>query len=130
MIDFYDVIRDNIHYNKVEGIDVADTWTEVNTLSVPVSNGQAYEIKLSLAWNYDTATKSGCIRYSLDGGTTWSDESCEEPKDRTDTRRGSFDMVRDITADGNLDVVIEMYKEDTSHTLTVVESLIMIKRIG
>ena len=131
-IEFFDVLAENIKYNKVEGIDItaeSPDWQEVNRLNWAGAVAGIYEAKIAISWSYDTTNRSGCVRFSLDGGNTWTDPSCEEPKDRTDTRRSSYTTIVEKATDGDFEVIVEVSKEGT-HVMTVHECLILMKRFG
>ena len=131
-MDLYEALGENFKYDKVQDIEVtavAPDWQRISEIEWTGTSAGVYEVKMSMAWEYNTTNKSGCIRYSLDGGTTWF-SGCEEPKDKTDTRHEfySFPIVND--AGGTVSLIVEANKEDSGHTMTIRFCDLILERKG
>jgi len=128
-MELFDILR--YEYNKVQDISI-DTkypdFTPVNSVVMQQADPGVYEVGVSIKWTLNTASSSGILRYSLDGGTTWY-EAWEEPKDRTDDRHAYYAFPIEVTATQDIDFRVEMAKEASNPTMFVRFCDVFIKRV-
>jgi len=113
---------------SVEVTAVDPDWLPINQLVTQEKEPGDYEVLFSMGWSYDVTNKSGKIRFSLDGGSSWEERS-EEPKDKTDKRTSSIILPLTLTTAQTLDIQLEANKEGTDHIMTIHHSLISIQRV-
>ena len=131
MAEFFDVIAQNYKYNKVQDIDIPTDdpdWTPVNQLQWTGHPAGIFEFAVSIKWNLDTQSRSGGLRYTIDGGGTWW-TAWEEPKDRTDDRHAYYAFPVPLSA-GDIDFRVEMTKESGTNAMNVRFCDLIIKRVG
>ncbi len=105
------------HFSKaIDVLDIPDTWTEIVQLRELVSSG-TYMLGFSVLWEYDQASQSVDMRYSIDGGVTWT-EAHMEPKDSTDVTATTYQFPMTLV-DGTHGMIIQMKKETTSGIFNV-----------
>jgi hypothetical protein len=128
-MDVFDIIT--YDYERVDSqMDLPDTWTKINEVITPDREIGVYEIGMAVHWVFDRTTKSAFIRFSLDGGNTWS-EFTGEPKDKTDSNATYFAFPYENATDGGvIQVKVEIRKESGAGTLDVPRSAAWIKRVN
>jgi hypothetical protein len=114
-------------FAKSVNIIAGEIYTELlnYTTDAPL-NGILYEFGLSLSWQYTVANKSAYLRFSTDGGVSWT-EFIGQPKDQTDVV--PFVYIFPIAFTGSPNVIIELRKQDASGILTAFYSDSWIKRV-
>jgi hypothetical protein len=83
---------------------------------------------MSVIWKLDTVTKSGLLRYSVDGGTSWK-QFQSEPKDKTNDNANVFGLTVDHTG-GPFDIQIEMTRESGTNAMDCSRCEIVVERKG
>jgi hypothetical protein len=118
-------------YNVTTNINIPTDhpdWTEVNYFTTPDRDAGIYKVGMSVIWKLDTTTKSGMLRYSLDGGSTWQ-EFQSEPKDKTNDNANVFGMTINHSG-GPIDIRIDMTRESGTNAMDCSRSEIIIERKG
>ena len=124
---FFDIAT--YDFVKVANIlDVPATYTTLAQLTTPEREEGLYEIGFSLTVNFDQATKSVFMQYSLDGGSSWT-ELISEPPDATDTKPFTYVFPKE-RPQGVFDMIFQMRKEDLVGTLNVKFLDLWYKRVG
>ena len=100
----------------VDMLNIPSSWTEIVQLRELVSSG-TYMLGFSVLWEYNRANASADLRYSADGGTTWT-ELHMEPKDSTDITTTSYQFPMTLV-DGTHGLTIQMKKESLGGVLNV-----------
>jgi hypothetical protein len=128
-MDIFDILTyDNqVAENITITTDYPD-WTQINYFTSPVREAGKYKIGMSVIWKLGTVTKSGLLRYSLDGGSTWK-EFQSEPKDKTNDNANVFAQTVDH-AGGAFDIRIDMTREAGTASMDCSFSEITIDRKG
>ena len=126
-MDIFDILTfDNkVVENVTIGTDYPD-WTEVNYFTSPDRVAGRYKVGMSVIWKLDTVKKSGMLRYSVDGGTSWK-EFQSEPKDKTNDNANTFGLTVDHTG-GVFDIRIDMTREAGTASMDCSRSEIIIER--
>ena len=106
---------------------VAPTFEALNSLTSNIAHSGIYEIRGMIAWVISTASSSGILRYSFDGGVTWK-EVYSEVKDKTNMNLSPFLFVRNYNAGDVLDFRIEVAKENASADLLIDHSVLIAER--
>ena len=130
MPDLFDILTTDIE--QTSNIDIATDhpdWTPVANLVTPTRASGTYRIDIAVIWSLDTTTKSGMIRYSIDGGATWK-EFQSEPKDKTNDNGNDFGFTLIGTAEQAWDIQVEMTKESGTATMTCSSCEISLRRVG
>jgi hypothetical protein len=126
-MDIFDILTyDN---QIVENITITTdnpNWTPVNSFTTPDREAGKYKIEMSVIWKLDTTTKSGMLRYSVDGGTSWK-EFQSEPKDKTNDNANVFGLTLDHTG-GPINVQIEMTRESGTNAMDCSRCEIIVER--
>lgn len=105
-------------YENIENYDVAtDTYTEVLRLDKVSANPGTYRITMSMLYNLNNVNTSAYFRFSMDNGNNWT-EVRREAKDINDIVPQAFPKSL-VHAGGDINVVIESYKEVLGDTLTI-----------
>ena len=103
-------------YSKVIDFTVADdTYEIIASVATPPRDAGTYEFKFSGTYILDSITSSAYLRFSIDGGTSWT-EARREPKDKTDANTFYYAFPKEIVA-GNINVIVEVRKEVASDVL-------------
>jgi hypothetical protein len=126
-MEIFDVLTyDNNVVNDVNITTDHPNWTEVNHFTTPAREAGKYKISMSVIWKLDTTTKSGMLRYSTDGGSTFK-EFQSEPKDKTNDNANVFALTLDHTG-GAIDVRVDMTRESGTNAMDCSRSEIIVER--
>ena len=104
------------------------SWTDVNHFTTPVREAGKYQINMSVIWKLDTTTKSGMLRYSIDGGTTYQ-EFQSEAKDKTNDNANTFGLTVDHTG-GSFEIFLDMTRESGTNAMDCSRCEIIVQRVG
>jgi hypothetical protein len=94
----------------------------------PAREAGKYKVEMSVIWKLDTVTKSGLLRYSVDGGSSWK-QFQSEPKDKTNDNANVFGLTVDH-AGGPFDIQIEMTRESGTNAMDCSHCEIIVERKG
>jgi hypothetical protein len=129
MSDIFDIMTfDNQVVENVTITTDNPDWTTVNHFATPDRVAGKYKVEMSAIWKLDTVTKSGMLRYSVDGGTTWK-QFQSEPKDKTNDNANVFGLTIDHVG-GVIDVRIEMTRESGTNAMDCSRCEIIVERKG
>jgi len=128
MTDIFDILT----YDYVKAVDVLDlpeTYTEVASLVTPTRVAGTYLYMLSLSYNFNSVNTSAFMRFSIDGGTVWTEFS-REPSDKLDTVALVYAFPKEVATDGPLSLHLEMRKGTTAGVLNMEFLDLAIERKG
>ena len=127
MPDFFDVAT--YDYNKAQNVlDIPETYDPIVSLVTPFREEGLYEIGMALSYTFDSNTTSVYLRFSIDGGGTWT-EFINEPTDSLDIVPFVY-LFPKVQLEGVFDMILEMRKESGVGDLDVAFVDIWYKRIG
>lgn len=108
-------------FTKVQNLTIAAThpaYEEIARVELKGASPGIYEYKISLSGTLNSTINSMYIRFSIDGGSTWT-EMRQEPKDITDTRSFFYAFPREYTTSGDLSLILEGAKENGGDIMVV-----------
>jgi len=105
--------------NAVEtGITVTDdAYEEVARLTTPARDAGKYQVTQSMIFNLNSVTTAAYFRFSIDGGTVWSEVRLE-PKDVNDQIVKNYTFVQEH-AGGVFELIVQSRKENAGDILTI-----------
>jgi hypothetical protein len=116
-------------YSKITNFTVTgDTYEIMSSVATPPRDAGTYEFKFSGTYTLDSTTSSAYIRFSIDGGATWT-ETRREPKDKTDATTFYYAFPKQVAA-GNINVIVEVRKENVGDELIFQFFDIIVERKG
>jgi len=107
-------------YDYVKGANIVvtdDTYEEVARMTTTSRPAGIYKLSQSMLYSLDSTNTSAYFRFSLNGGSTWS-EVRREPKDNTDVLPSAYTSTL-VYAGGVLDWIIQARKEDAGDVLNI-----------
>ena len=105
-------------FEQISGYDVSnDTYTEILRLDKISANPGTYKVTLAMLFNLNNVNNSAYFRFSFDNGMSWT-EIRREAKDINDVIPQSLPKSI-VHAGGDINLVVEGYKEAIGDTLTV-----------
>ena len=129
-IELFDILTfDHIHVLDVEVTAEDPDWQELVRLTTPNRATGLYLVKLELIFTISTTSSSAMYRFSLDGGSTWSDTFMEEVQDRTNVTVTDMNAIEGHPG-GPIDIIIQAAKESASPTFTAKKAKIIVERKG
>ena len=127
MAELFDILT--YDYAKATDIlNIPDTYVSLVSLTTPSRDAGVYEYGISLTYKLDTANRSAYLRFSTDGGATWT-EFISEPKDKTDDSPHFYQFPKNL-AGGILNFEIQAKKETAANLMDVSFADIWIKRVN
>lgn len=118
-------------FNKIAGASTtSNTYTQLNALTIPASlvpDGSVWELKFSMTYNMNTTNRSAYLRFSIDGGVSWS-EVRRESKDVTDNIPAYYAFPRLYTTSQDIELIVEYRTEQNGDVLNVLFIDIMAER--
>jgi len=103
--------------------DVYEEVLRLTTVSRPTG---VYKAELSMIYSLNSTTTSAFFRFSIDGGTTWT-EVRKEPKDNTDLVPEAYPFTVSHTAGARV-IIIQARKENAADVLNIAAMDIMFER--
>ena len=125
MAEFFTVARFEV--DKRKDLTMTDTYQEIGNISMLNAVEGTYEYGFSMTHTFDQTIKSEFVRFSIDGGVTWTEFS-KEPSDLTDNIPTTYNFFK-TGASGNLSIIVEARKEDAVGEMIVKFIDTYIKRV-
>ena len=109
---------DTLYYSELQDFDVpSNVYTDVINDTIADLPIGIYRLDLSMIYKSDNNNRSSFFRFSIDGGTTWS-EFRKQTKQVQDINNETLFKVVDHSG-GDLNIIIQSRKENTNDTLTI-----------
>jgi hypothetical protein len=119
------------NFVKVTGVTVASVqpaYQEIARLNLTNVQAGTCEYKLSVAYNYNSTTKSVMFRFSLDSGTTWFEFSTE-PKERHDESAFFYAFPKEILTSGTDHAFIMEASKESNDVFVIDFADLMFERV-
>lgn len=114
-------------YVVEEGVIVTnDVYEEVARLTTSSRPAGTYVLHKSMLYSLNTTVRSAYLRFSLDGGATWT-EVRKEPTDNTDLIPLTHPNVI-VHTDGGFDIIVQSRKESAGDVLNIVQLTLTLER--
>lgn len=124
-MEIFDILTFNV--DKRVDLTMTDVYQEIANVSLLGSVLGDYEYGFSVTHQFDQIIKSEYLRFSIDGGITWS-EFVGEPSDITDDSGFMYQFYK-LQKSGDLNLIIQARKEDGVGVMTVEFVDAWIKRV-
>lgn len=125
-MEIFDIITFNYEYADPVA-SVGETYEEVARLTTPSREAGVYLYCLSMRYTYDHSSSSAYFRFSVDGGSTWT-EMVKEPADTTDAIFVTYNIPVVATTQRVHEVIVEAHKSAAAPTLSIEEMTLCIER--
>lgn len=116
-------------YVKESAIVIADdNYETIAELITPTRDKGVYEYRMSMTYSLNSTNTSAYFRFSLDGGTTWT-EFRTEPKDNTDSVPMYYSFPKPLPREV-LQLMMQARKENAGDVLNIEFIDLMIARVA
>ena len=117
------------HGDKNSNIAVQDVYNDLVNIVTPIALPLgSYEFGFSLTMTYDQVNKSEFIRFSIDGGSSWT-EFQTEPSDKLDETPFMYQFFKNDIS-GITNMIVQARKQDAAGVMHVAFADCWIKRVA
>ena len=126
MAELFDIMTHDTE--RVTNVTVGNTWQVVGELVTPNRVSGAYRTSFALVYTFDETNTSVFLRWTDDGGASWTEYS-KENKDATDATPVYY-AFPDTYPEAVHTITVQMKKETPAGTLKVNDLNISFLRVG
>ncbi len=117
----------NFNVDKRQNLLMSSVYGEIGNVSLLGAVVGTYEFGFSLTLNFDQANKSEFVRFSLDGGATWTEFQTDIGNSTTDTPL-MYQFYKEGLS-GDLSLQVEARKEDATGIMNIIFVDTWIRRV-